>query len=269
MKKIGFIVLFLSSIPLFGGDLELELNSSARLPDQNIEDVLARKAEIQNLLYRERGLQTAADALSVATEVEKADFSQIPQLSSIETLFQKMRDERFLTPPTDPLFKRRSSWLFPYDGCFARTALSTKRIGDWGNTRPKKLFVFGSLKFKTPNAKEGSVTWWYHVVPAVKNEAGEVLVLDPAVFPNSPLPLKDWLEKMGDSKTFKISICDSFTFGPFDGCTDPDHSKESGALDYQYTYLQNEWDNLVSLKRDPNRELGAHPPWLGPSRIPH
>jgi hypothetical protein len=29
----------------------------------------------------------------------------------------------------------------------------------------------------------------------------------------------------------------------------------------QYGYLEQEWDNILVLKRDPHSELGKNPPW--------
>lgn len=242
-------------------DLELELNSSSRKESQSFEEIFSEKKDLLRILKRTAPL---GDAQAMSVPLEKLDLDCVPELQDALQNFYRVRDERFLTPPKDPNFQRRSSWLYPHDGCYARSALTNKRLGEWGATRPKKLFIFGNLTVNTPNAKEGKVSWWYHVVPLARNAAGEVIVLDPAIYPDAPLPLKKWAETMGDTKTFKFAICDSYTFGPFDSCIAPDPKKENDAVEYQYGLLQNEWDNLVSMKRNPYEELGSNPPWLHP-----
>lgn len=66
--------------------------------------------------------------------------------------FRSLRDARWLTMPGMRDFKRRSSWLYPDDGCFARAALGGQKLESWDYPRPKKLFIFGDLEVKTANS---------------------------------------------------------------------------------------------------------------------
>lgn len=237
---------------LFGAESVRERLSPVRLPFQSYEDIARSRDPISPV---------SDPASKVAQSLDKTNFASIPEFDLVSSLFKRLRDERYLRSPDDPTFPRRSSWLYPYDGCFARAALSAQRFGQWGKTRPKKLFVFGDLVVRTPNAKGGQVTWWYHVVPTVKDKWGSILVLDPSIDPNAPLEVTDWLSRMGDPAKLKIAICDSYSFGPFSSCSQPKPDEEKDAMEDEYIYLKEEWLNLKDLNRDPFTELGDSPPW--------
>lgn len=199
-------------------------------------------------------------------DFSKLDLSTLPALkdySELVTVFNKVRDTRFLTLNSAPDFLRRSSWLYPDDGCFARSALARKNIESWKYTTPKKIFIFGNLEVLTANAEPGykSVGWSYHVVPLYQLQ-GTAYVLDPAIDPKGPLELKSWIYKMVSKlEDATYAICDGYAYQPFGGCIATTAAEESTAQDDQYLYLEEEWNRLVQLKRDPKEELGDHPPW--------
>src|SRR5205823_1645100 len=130
-----------------------------------------------------------ADQLRAVTEWESVD--------AMNRHFQEFRDKRFLISDLQPGFMRRSSWLYPDDGCFARAGLAILNLFQEKVTPPEKIFVFGNLSVKTANSPDGSVSWWYHVAPIVQIGA-EKYVLDPALNPRAPLKLEDWLSLMGN-----------------------------------------------------------------------
>lgn len=175
--------------------------------------------------------------------------------------FRQFRDVRFLSDRAHPNFPRRSTWLYPDDGCFARAALVNRNLTRLSVTVPSKVFVFGDLNVHTPNAPGGEVTWWYHVAPLV--EVGDrKFVLDPAIEPRFPLPLEEWLAKMsGTPQNLEVAVCGSGSYTPYDSCEKVTDGLENEAESDQMGYLGPEWSRLESLNRDPRRELGDNPPW--------
>lgn len=176
--------------------------------------------------------------------------------------FKEFRDLRFTSVPSRPDFARRSSWMYPDDGCFARAALAVRNLSQHNYPAPKKVFAFGDLEVMTSNSQSGSVSWWYHVAPLVQIGT-QKYVLDPAIHPAGPLKLEEWLAKMNTNPaSIEVAICESGTYTPGDDCTKLSDGKEEGALSDQTYYLEAEWERIQSLGRDPERELGEFPPWL-------
>ena len=191
-------------------------------------------------------------ALPAATEWETE--------AVMKARFNRFRDERFLTSDTKPDFARRSSWLYPDDGCFARAALAIRNLSHWSYPVPKKVFAFGDLTVNTPNAIDGAVTWWYHVAPLVEVK-GQKYVLDPAIEPHRPLKLEEWLAAMNsDPSSIEVQICESGTYSPGDDCAKVTDGQEDYAIADQKNFLDQEWQRLLDLKREPDQELGEHPP---------
>lgn len=179
----------------------------------------------------------------------------------LQQRFEQARDLRFFHDYSHPDFPRRSSWLYPDDGCYARTALAIKIFMQMAAPVPKKVFVFGDLTVTTPNSPDGKVGWWYHVAPIVEVE-GENWVLDPAMEPNQPLRLTEWLARMSESPNdLKVAICESGTYTPYNLCALPTDGVEAGATNDQQDFMRPEWRRLLELERNPNLELGEHPPW--------
>jgi hypothetical protein len=194
--------------------------------------------------------------------VAAADLSKVPVWSDadITMLFRATRDARYMTDSGN--FVRRPSWLYPDDGCWIRAELAAIAAAEAGKTKPYKLFSFGNLTVSTPNAPGGSVSWWYHVVPIVKNTSGEAFVLDAAIDATRPLPWKTWLLKQVPTLAdVEVTIADSNAFHPYSpvtGATPP--TKESAMQDMSY-YLDAEWYRQGDLGRDPVTALGYFPPW--------
>lgn len=182
--------------------------------------------------------------------------------NEMNTQFEKFRDYRFLERPTQPGFLRRSSWLYPDDGCFARASLAILNLNRWNVPVPKKVFVFGNLEVQTKNSPWGSVTWWYHVAPLVE-VGGVKYVLDPSVEPKNPLRLEDWLARMSnDPDSLQVAVCGSGSYTPYDACQKDTDGVESMALTEQGYFLDSEWQRVLELGRNPENELGDLPPWL-------
>lgn len=202
------------------------------------------------------------------------DTSALPVVKSPAKLFSLIRDSRYLLDSAHPAFLRRSSWLYPQDGCWIRAALARKLAEKNGFGDLKKIFIFGTLQVSTKNAPGGVVSWWYHVVPAFADTSGKAMVIDPAIDPAGPLELETWVKTMvPDVKDARYSVCTPGTYSPSDACESIDDFSGRYADSDQSYYLRLEWSNLEMLKRDPAEELADHPPWLTPfaalsSRVP-
>lgn len=200
--------------------------------------------------------------LGLAKPLDRLTYEKVPayQNATVATQsFVKVRDSKFIKDATHNMV-RRSSWLFPDDGCFARAALAVQNLKTWNMPVPAKLFIFGNLTVKTNNSPNGSVSWWYHVVPIVM-VGQQPVIFDPAINPSGPMYLKDWIATMTtDLKTVSFSICKPTSYAPSSPCT-VDSTSSEPALDHQMMYLDYEWNRISDMKRDPTKELGDYPPW--------
>lgn len=176
---------------------------------------------------------------------------------ALQERFVHLRDHRFLKDGQGNL--RRSSWLYPDDGCYARAALAIRNMFALFVPLPSKVFAFGNLKVETPNSPRGAVYWWYHVAPIVDVD-GQRFVLDPALEPTRPLTLAEWVGKMGNPDRIKVSICSSGTYSPGDRCNRESDGLEKQAERAQLPYLRAEERRLSQLGRE-SSELGELPPW--------
>lgn len=178
---------------------------------------------------------------------------------ALQERFEHMRDVRFLKDSNGEL--RRLTWMYPDDGCWARAALAMRNLFQVYAPLPSKVFAFGNLKVQTDNSPQGAVFWWYHVAPIVQVK-GEKYVLDPSIEPSRPLPLSEWVGRMGSPDKIKVSICSSGTYSPSDRCDKTSDGLETRAEHASIFYLREEERRLIRLQRDTATELGDNPPWL-------
>lgn len=205
--------------------------------------------------------QTAMDRLQIYNRAQFPEVTQWENAAVLQSRFERVRDRRWIQDD-DHKMRRRSTWLFPDDGCYARAALAVANLMYWRNPVPKKVFAVGDLTVRTPNSPYGEVTWWYHVAPLVEVN-GEKFVLDPAIEPGRPLKLREWLVKMSPyPDQLRVAVCGSGTIDPDDICDKESDGKEELAMTEQRYFLYDEWERLVELNRDPQAELGDSPPWL-------
>ncbi|MGZ3722530.1 MAG: hypothetical protein ACXVA9_06350, partial [Bdellovibrionales bacterium] len=84
---------------------------------------------------------------AVDSSTPYADERSLPAVTQWESVavmnerFAKFRDVRWLQSSDQPGFLRRSSWLFPDDGCFARAGLAILNLNKWKMPVPSKIFV--------------------------------------------------------------------------------------------------------------------------------
>lgn len=248
MKKIIFILSLISLSPSFASSSK---ESAVRDLDQDYTYYL------KNFVHL-----TSSSPVGRARRYNEASLPHVIHWRSkreMQARFESIRDERFLTAGRDPEL-RRISWLYPKDGCYVRASLFNRNAFRLFVPIPNKVFAFGNLRVKTPNARGGVVGWWYHVAPIVQ-VGNTKYVLDPSIEPKNPLPLKEWLGRMGAPEKIKVAICGSGTYSPGDNCYKTTDGMELGATDRQEYYLKLEEEELKRLGRNPDAELGDAPPW--------
>ncbi len=253
LKKL-FLLAALATLPAHALD---DVHSAKRLPGETSAQAEAR-------YWTQLGGQVVRDGSAASSKKPFAelDTSAVPRYAYVPELFRDLRDERYLSEKSNPDFKRRLSWLYPHDGCWVRAALMKQLAHEWQQDQPFKLFIFGNLKVKTANAAGGSVSWWYHVIPVIRDTAGELWAIDPAIEPTRPLPIKEWIVTMVPKvEDAQFSLCAPNTYSPSSACLEPKSDEDQLAKLQIESFLTLEWRNLISLDRDPEQELGDSPPW--------
>jgi hypothetical protein len=203
---------------------------------------------------------TTPSAMDARQSWSSVNWGKVPSMTAddLALRFAQIRDEKILTD--GQARARRLTWLYPDDGCYARAEMAVNRLESLGSpVIPVKIFAFGNLTVKTNNTPSGWVSWWYHVAPIVKVDA-EYYVIDPAIEPNAPLRVQDWYTRMGGGQ-IQLSICNSHTYDPEGSCENASQSQQDQANSDERYFLGLEWDRVLSLGRDPNKELGDEPPW--------
>ncbi len=267
MRMIGLslsvVLLFVSSASSAATTMRIHTHSAMRSRGETAGNAYRRYLGRLKQSHTYEDISQDDSALKMAKPLSELDTSRAPQWRASFTLaegFKRVRDSRFMDDAEHQGFKRRSTWLFPDDGCFARAQLMLENLRQWGGFQPAKAFIFGNLEVKTANAPGGSVSWWYHVVPVLKN-GQQIVVFDPAIEPRRPLTLTEWVSTMTtDPSSVKVAICEGNAYTPSSSCGKP-ASQGSRAKQDQLGYLKAEWLRVAELNRDPQKELGDLPPW--------
>ena len=260
---VGIAWLFLYSVSCFA-DLSA---SQTRLPREDWRHAAERyyfNLRREGVLPSPQSQLQDESAQRAAVPLAKLVFSRLPEWGSavqITQAFNWIRDIRFLFLPEMAKFPRRISWLYPDDGCFARAQIAVEKLGNNDYSRPRKLFIFGNLTVKTPNAPGGTVSWWYHVVPVIGFQ-GRPLIFDPAIQTAEPIELKDWILSMtSNPETVSVSLCHPETYAPASSCARGDSTAQDSAIRDEQRYLREEWERMQTLGRNPQQVLGDLPPW--------
>lgn len=267
MKLFCSVVLFLGlSISAFASGL-----SAHRKHNETYEAARDRHTFNQSFTIPNQG----ADSLGRYVSAERAkkplrqlDITQIPDVGSysdLEREFFYVRDTRFIKT-NNASFPRRLTWMYPDDGCYARAELAKNELSAHNFPEPRKLFVFGNLHAPSKNSETGFVQWWYHVAVTYRVGA-DVYVFDPAIEPMHPLKISEWNRLVGgENSQVQYSICDQNTYDPSNDCNQPTPVSFEMSLHEQKQFLGAEWDRLLDLSRNPEKELGDSPPWLSPAQ---
>ncbi|MEY4616979.1 MAG: hypothetical protein RJB66_1939 [Pseudomonadota bacterium] len=175
--------------------------------------------------------------------------------NKLQLLFNHLRDHR---PTTDKENRsRRLPWLYPDDGCYAKSAMMQSRIKAGGQEGFHQIFLFGNLFAATPNHPAKQVSWWYHVAPIVRTTEG-VFVLDPTLDPLQPLKVEHWISRMIHfTQEAKVSLCEPASFTPESECFSKGPIDVPGATEeIREVYFDLEWERIHHLGRNPEQELG-------------
>lgn len=230
--------------------------SAVRHPHENYIDFLkdttrAESPELETAVSARKDLHTQPWMNMPVNDVDPL---------MLQDLFEKIRDDRPLKDTRGNL--RRLTWLYPDDGCYARSAMVQKKL----ETKPyrgfQQIFIFGNLTLATQNHPTGQVSWWYHVAPIIRTDFG-FFVFDPAIQPTHPLPLEKWLNQFVTSRMdTRVSICSHSTYMPDSLCITSEPIEYSSAYrEESETYLELEWQRIKHLGRNPEKDLGAEAPW--------
>jgi hypothetical protein len=238
-------------------------NSPWREPGESYKDIAQKRRQL-----RLRNAALGKKPLSDTSPEDKAvaydalDFSQVTKwqhAADLNTKFKHLRDVKFLTDGQNENAKRRLTWLYPDDGCYARADIMNHLLRKWGHPVPQKVFIFGNLKVASDHRPGGVVSWWYHVAPLVMVDE-KPYVIDPSIEPRKPLTLKDWaLKQVPELASATFAICGSFSYDPNGEC---DELNDTRTDFYDMNgFLANEWQRELALGHDPLLHLGDQPPW--------
>ncbi len=204
----------------------------------------------------------AESPTDVATSIDQLDYSNLPEVSpmAVQENFVYVRDYQFLKDSSHNIL-RRSTWMYPDDGCYARAELMAQNLEQASKEQPVKVFAFGNLTVRTKNSQSGAVSWWYHVAIAYKSD-NKLWVLDPSLEPSRPVTIQEWGNMMGLKRSqISFAICSVNTYDPERECNNPEKVTRNFAISDQSYFLKPEWERLLTLKRSPQQELGDQPPW--------
>lgn len=215
---------------------------------------------INNIIPSDKNTLLRQTAYGAARSYTGENLPSATEMSQDQMIgaFETIRDSRSFTWSGDPGFPRRISWLYPVDGCYHRAMLANSLLKKSGFVTPNNVFAFGELATDTQNSTTGVVTWWYHTAPIV--QVGLVkYVLDPAIDPEKPLTLENWLAKMGKPKKMKVSICGAGADAPETNCANKE-TYEPHVKTQNYFFIE-EWNLQKKIGKDPEVVLGNNPPW--------
>ncbi len=138
----------------------------------------------------------------------------VTTLTESTRLFNEMSQLTFFTVAGDEV---AVPYFYPANGCYSRAYLMEQRLTALGyasrkefilSYRPNPLLrvVSDNSRDVAPPNTEPVTEWVYHVAPvmSVQQANGQVvpMVIDPSLF-NRPVPVKEWVGKMGDVRTFQ------------------------------------------------------------------
>lgn len=243
--------------------LRPNLASQARLPGESWQKARDRfNKRLNRVTPMGAGNKSAEESAVPFERLKATKVAEWANEGDVTAGFMMVRDQRDLEDPyQNPAFKRRLTWLYPDDGCFARAAMMKNYLEDKGYMLPSRIFIFGDLRVQTKNSPNGYVTWWYHTAPIVRLD-GEVYVFDPAINPQGPTPVKQWiLTQVPRLDEARVAYCAPGAYHPGSDCDQPGQADDDVAQSDITNYLRYEWTRQEELGRDPVEILGDQPPW--------
>ncbi len=215
--------------------------------------------------YREYLEPLSWSAFNEAKSLNTSELKSAASLEDIQTMFEVARDRKNLRWLQMPKLARRTTFLYPQDGCFLRAALMNRALKSEYWPPLQKIYAFGNLKAKTSFDADGFVYWYFHVALAIKY-GSTVYVLDPSLEFSRALTVDEWLNKMHvQQNAVELRICDPDSYSPFDRCIGGQgFIEERQRDDHVQYYLGVEWQNLVRMGLKPESLLDRNPPWIEP-----
>ncbi|WP_408410509.1 protein-glutamine glutaminase family protein [Paraburkholderia strydomiana] len=124
-------------------------------------------------------------------------------------------------------------FLYPDDGCWGRASEICRLLAQNG-VDSCKVWNYGKLKVATANNPACSVSWGWHVAPAVliaDEGSEELFILDPSLF-SSVCLISQWTEVQGDSASVLAQTPAQIFYRSKSGETavDPDYTETGRVL---------------------------------------
>lgn len=251
------------------------IDSAQAFPGETYEQAKARHRQVRELYElpsysnseTSRALLETGSAESYKQPFKAGiDVSILPRWTAgaakFEEAFKRSRNLQLYTDEQGR--KRRATWFYPQDGCYARAEHDSRVFEMMGFPRPGKVFIFGTwatLRAKTPYSSSGKVWWSYHTVSAYRL-GNRAIIMDAALDPNRLLPIEEWVGLLApDPNKITVAVCDSNAYAPSSTCIGGLQVHDQSARNHLTDYFDEEWSNLLELGLSPQKLLGAAPPW--------
>lgn len=181
-------------------------------------------------------------------------------IDDISTL--KVYDDSFLESIFETIsYKSNVGFQFSQGGCQQRSHVISLILSKQ-NIEHSKIWLFSPASlFDYDNralfvddihglAPENTIHWNYHTAPIIKinyKNKPEIFVIDPSINRESPIILREWLKKIGNSDISKYTFLDSKKY--FFNCKYNDSSQLTNVFDGSFfEYTNPAKDNLVLEK---------------------
>jgi hypothetical protein len=164
------------------------------------------------------------------------------------------------------------------EDCFKRAYIWSYQFVNQFNARPIKVFFHYTDKFNFELDSQGEsgslarllnggskIVWDFHVAPAVENEKGEIIVLDPIVFPKKGImKLNEWIDGLAARGEFYLKKRSEKLFDDLEKADKKlDRNKDrlkrqiKNEIDTQYTRERiSELENEIKSIKDKMKYLG-------------
>lgn len=244
---------------------EALVESAVRAPNEPWEEAAERNFERNASISAHLAAPLATpEQWAVPMEQVSSQLANLPEwrgpISGIARAFEIARDERHYSDGKHD-FLRRSSWMYPDDGCFVRASHVAASLERAGLVRPGRVFAFGNLKMKTEFNSRGAVYWWYHVAAAYRS-GNHIVVIDPAAHYDRPLLLEEWVGRINSKPgATKVALCDTHAYMAAQTCMGGGPEQERGQPSHQKSYLGSEWNRLSRLGKNPDVTLRQNTGW--------
>lgn len=216
---------------------------------------------LAQILFDNRGgsmsYKIPGSANDSAKPLAQINYSKADRYSSdqIAEAFYLVRDKNFLFDEREPTKKRRIPWFYIDDGCQVRADLAAALILEELSLKSYKVFIFGNAIRVESDLSLNKITDWgrFHVAVGLVNKAGDLVILDPSVDYDKPMPISDWTKKISSAIDDKIAVCSMYSFVPEDDCKQKSVSGSAMILVEDLLYLEKE--RLLKLDFDVNALL--------------